>query len=71
MARAIANHDGDVYEPFAGSGTTMVAGHQLGRKVYAMELSPEYVQIIVDRMLKLDSTLEIKRNGQPYKPELE
>jgi DNA modification methylase len=67
MARAIANHDGDCYEPFNGSGTTMVAGHQLGRKVYAMELKPEYVQICIDRMRKLDPSIEIKRNGIEYK----
>jgi DNA modification methylase len=66
MARAIGNHDGDCYEPFNGSGTTMVAGHQLGRKVYAIEIKPEYCQITIDRMQKLDPSLEIKRNGQPY-----
>ena len=67
MAKPIANHDGDVYEPFCGSGTTMVAAHQLKRKCYGMELDPKYCQVIVERMHKLDSTLEIKRNGQPYK----
>ena len=66
MARPMSNHDGDVYEPFTGSGSTMVAGHQLGRKVYGMELSPKYCQVIVDRMMKLDPTLEVKRNGKPY-----
>lgn len=66
MARPIANHDGDVYDPFLGSGTTMVAAHQLGRKCYGMEIDPKYCQVIVDRMLKLDPEIEIKRNGQPY-----
>ncbi len=55
-----------IYEPFSGSGTTMVAAHQLKRKCYGMELDPKYCQVIVDRMLKLDPTLQIKRNGQPY-----
>jgi DNA modification methylase len=68
MAKAIANHDGDVHDPFLGSGTTMVAAHQLKRKCYGMELDPKYCQVIVDRMLKLDPTLTVKRNGQPYLP---
>lgn len=66
MARPIKNHDGDVYDPFLGSGTTMVAAHQLNRKCYGMELDAKYCQVIVDRMLKLDPTLIVKRNGQPY-----
>jgi DNA modification methylase len=51
---------------FLGSGSTMVASHQLNRKCYGMELSPEYCQVIVDRMLKLDPRLIVKRNGKPY-----
>jgi DNA modification methylase len=56
----------NIFDPFLGSGSTMVASHQLKRKCYGMELDPKYCQVIVDRMLKLDPTLEVKRNGQPY-----
>lgn len=52
-----------ILEPFCGSGSTMVASHQLKRKCYGMELDCKYVDVIVKRMIKLDSTLEIKRNG--------
>lgn len=49
---------------FLGSGSTMVASHQLKRKCYGMELDPKYCQVIVDRMKKLDPSLVIKRNGE-------
>jgi DNA modification methylase len=49
---------------FLGSGSTMVASHQLNRKCYGMELDPKYCQVIVDRMNKLDPSLVIKRNGE-------
>jgi DNA modification methylase len=53
-----------IYEPFSGSGSTMVASHQLNRKCYGLELDPKYCQVIVDRMIKLDSSLVIKKNGE-------
>jgi DNA modification methylase len=56
-----------VIDTFLGSGSTMVAAHQLNRKCYGMELDPKYCQVIVDRMLKLDSALEVKINGKEYK----
>ena len=52
-----------VADLYLGSGSTMVASHQLKRKCYGMELDPKYCQVIIDRMKKLDDTLVIKRNG--------
>ena len=52
-----------VADGFLGSGSTMVASHQLKRKCYGMELDPKYCDVIVKRMIKLDPTLIVKRNG--------
>jgi len=56
-----------ILDPYLGSGSTMVAAHQLKRRCYGMELEPKYCQVIIDRMRKLDSTLIIKRNGVELK----
>jgi DNA modification methylase len=56
-----------VLDLFLGSGSTMVASHQLKRKCYGMELDPKYCQVIIDRMKKLDPSLVIKRNGVEIK----
>lgn len=63
-----SSKQGDIVaDGFGGSGTTMVAAHQLNRKGYLVEFDPKYCQVIVERMHKLDPTLEIKRNGVAYK----
>lgn len=61
MARPIRNHEGDVYEPFAGSGTTLVACQNLNRKCYAIEISENYCAVILERMQTAFPDLEIKR----------
>ncbi len=66
-ARAIKNSSfvkSLIADPFLGSGSTMVACHQLERICYGMELEPKYCQVIIDRMKKLDPTIEVKKlNG--------
>ena len=45
--------EGDVvFEPFSGSGTTILAGEACGRRVRASELAPEYVDVAVIRWVK-------------------
>ena len=55
--------NGLVLDFFLGSGSTMVASHQLKRKCYGMELDPKYTDVCVLRMLKLDRNLKIIKNG--------
>ena len=49
MAIPIRNHTGGVYDPFAGSGTTLVAAEDLHRPSWHMEIDPAYCDVIVDR----------------------
>jgi DNA modification methylase len=52
MKRPIENNSSPgqaVYEPFSGSGTTIIAGEMTGRHVYAIELNPAYVDVAVTR----------------------
>lgn len=67
--RALQNHNKDknIVDLFSGSGSTMLAAHHLKRRCYGMELDPKYCQIIIDRMIKNDSNLIVKKNGELYK----
>lgn len=53
--------DDITYEPFCGSGTTMVACENLHRKCRAIEISPNYCAVILERMQTAFPELEIKR----------
>jgi DNA modification methylase len=70
MARPIRNHtiEGDyVYDPFLGSGTTLIAAERLNRKCIGIELSPVYCDVIVNRWInyrkKNDLSCEFTCNG--------
>ena len=54
-----------VYEPFGGSGTTLIAAEQLERKCCCMELDPKYVDVIIKRWKTLTGKeAEQIRNGK-------
>lgn len=55
-----------VIDAFAGSGTAMIACEQLKRKARLIEFDPRYCQVILERMIKLDPTLKVKKNGEDY-----
>ena len=50
-----------VYEPFAGSGTTIIACENADRICYASEISPNYCALILERYAKLFPDQEIKK----------
>ena len=39
----------NIYDPFAGSGSTLIATEQLGKTCYCMELDPDFCDIIIQR----------------------
>lgn len=56
-----------IYEPFSGSGTTIIAAEQTGRQCYAMELSPNYVDVAVRRWQAYTGQRAIHAvTGQPF-----
>ena len=60
------------YEPFSGSGTTIIAAEQTGRRCYAMELSPNYVDVAVRRWQNFTgkrATLEATGHPFPEEPQ--
>jgi DNA modification methylase len=52
MRRPILNHTNRgaaVYDPFLGSGTTLIAADMTDRACYGMEIDPKYCDVIVER----------------------
>ena len=49
FALPMRNHEGDVYEPFAGTGSCLIAAEMHGRQCFAMEIEPAYCDVIRSR----------------------
>ena len=66
VARALRNscRTGDlVYEPFAGSDTTVIAAEQTGRRCVAIEIDPRYAQVAVERWQSFTGRTAVKVDG--------
>lgn len=61
VERAIKTTGRCIYEPFAGSGSTLVACQNLNRKCRAIEISPAYCAVILQRMADAFPSLPIER----------
>ena len=60
-----------IYDPFLGSGTTLIACEQLSRRCYAIEIAPQYIDVAVKRFVEYVDTPEgvfCERDGEmiPY-----
>jgi len=70
MRRPIENNSNPgqaVYEPFSGSGTTIIAAEMTGRACHAIELSPAYVDVAVLRWQQFTGqTAKLERTGETF-----
>lgn len=70
MKRPIENNSkpGDaVYDPFLGSGTTLIAAEMTGRRCYGLEISPAYCDVIVRRWEEFTGkTATLADSGQTF-----
>lgn len=65
LLRSFSDRGQVVYEPFAGSGTTLIAAERTGRDCRAMEIDPRYVDVVLQRWQELtgqSATLD----GSPF-----
>lgn len=60
MSRPMRNHEGDVYDPFMGSGTSLIAAEGVGRRCYGMEINPGYVGVALERFRNATGQLPVK-----------
>ena len=63
LERGSVNSGDIVYEPFCGSGTTIIAAEQLGRRCYAIEIEPSYCQVTIDRWEAFTGKTAVKIQG--------
>ena len=54
----------NVYEPFLGSGSTLIAAEKTNRKCLGIELEPHYMQVIIDRWQDYTGEKAEKINGE-------
>jgi DNA modification methylase len=59
LMRAYTDEGEVVFEPFSGSGTTVLAAQRTGRRVRAIELAPAYVDLAIARLRMLHPDLPV------------
>jgi DNA modification methylase len=69
MRRPILNNSkpGDVvFDPFLGSGTTLIAAQSTDRICYGIDIDPRYVDVIITRWQNLTGKTALASNGQTF-----
>jgi len=64
VMRAYSSEREIIYEPFAGSGTSIIAAERTRRRARAIELAPEYVDVALRRWRKLFPDQPVKLDGE-------
>jgi len=66
MIRNSSPRGGTVFEPFGGSGSTLIACERLGRRCRAIELDPRFADVIVERWQLLTGREASHEGGQSF-----
>jgi DNA modification methylase len=69
MRRPIENNSSPgqaVYDPFVGSGTTIIAAEMTGRACHAIEISPAYVDVTILRWQAFTGATATRPDGTPF-----
>jgi DNA modification methylase len=53
-----------IFDPFLGSGSTLIACEQTNRKCYGIEIDPHYIDVIIQRWVNFTGIEKIKKNGK-------
>jgi len=61
--RAYSDRGDAIYDPFMGSGSTLIAADKTGRRCFGMELSPAYCDVIVTRFANATGEAAVKWEG--------
>jgi len=71
MRRPIENNSSPgqaVYDPFVGSGTTIIAAEMTGRAAHCIEISPTYCDVTIQRWQNFTGQTATKPDGTPHVP---
>ena len=69
MRRPIENNSSAgqaVYDPFVGSGTTIIAAEMTGRACHALEISPTYCDVAILRWQQFTGQTATRLDGTPF-----